>query len=133
MYHRRIFQVCRSISLLIALIASGCQTASHRPDFLARSEEDRARGDQSACSMVDAVRMPLIKAASQVPTEPGRIQIERNVAAIMDGMKRARSYAPAARMEKRSGCENARARLRAAKAACAGSPRAQVPGLLARP
>jgi hypothetical protein len=99
MYHRRIFQVCRSISLLIALIASGCQTASHRPDFLARSEEDRARGDQSACSMVDAVRMPLIKAASQVPTEPGRIQIERNVAAIMDGMKRARSYAPAARME----------------------------------
>ncbi len=35
MYHRRIFQVCRSISLLIALIASGCQTASHRPDFLA--------------------------------------------------------------------------------------------------
>jgi hypothetical protein len=31
--------------------------------------------------MVDAIRVPLIKAASQPPTEPDRTQIERNVAA----------------------------------------------------
>ena len=99
MYHTPIFPVCRSISLLVALIASGCQTTPHRPDFLARSEEDCTRGDQSACSMVDAVRVPLIKAAAQPLNEPGRIQIERNVAAIMDGMKRARSYAPVAQIE----------------------------------
>jgi hypothetical protein len=99
MYHTPIFPVCRAISLLVALIASGCQTASHRPDFLARSEEDCTRGDQSACSMIDAVRVPLIKAAAQPPTEPGRTQIERNVAAIMKGMKRARSNAPAEPVE----------------------------------
>jgi hypothetical protein len=99
MYHRTLFQVCRAISLLIALVAAGCQTAPHRPEFLTRSEEDCARGDQSACSMVDAIRVPLIKAASQPATEPDRTQIERNVAAIIDGMKRARSYAPAERME----------------------------------
>ena len=99
MYNRTLFQVCRAISLLVALIAAGCQTASHRPDFLARSEEDCARGDQSACTMVDAVRVPLIKAASQPPTEPGRIQIERNVAAIMDGMRRARTFSPVVPME----------------------------------
>jgi hypothetical protein len=90
MYHRTLFQVCRWIGVLIVLIAAGCHTASQRPDFMARSEEDCAREDQPACSTVDALRAPLIRMSSRPPTELDRIQIERNVAAIMDGMERAK-------------------------------------------
>jgi hypothetical protein len=99
MYHRTIFRGCRAISLLVALIASGCQTASHRPDFIARSEEDCVRGDESACSMMDALYPSLVITGSQSRTKPDQIQLERNVAAIMDGMKKARTYSPVAQIE----------------------------------
>lgn len=99
MYHRTNFQVSRTISLLVALIAAGCQSPSDRPDFLARSEEDCAGGDQSACSMVDALRPPLVKIGSQSRIEPGQVQIARDVAAIMDGIKRARLYSPVAQLD----------------------------------
>jgi hypothetical protein len=43
------------------------------------------RGDQSACSMVDALRAPLVTADLQPRTASGQAQTTRNVAAIMDG------------------------------------------------
>ena len=87
MYHRTTLRVCRAISLLGALIAVGGQRQSQRPDFMARSEEDCARGDQSACSMIDALHVPPVKAGFRSRTKPDQIQIERMVAAIMDGSK----------------------------------------------
>ena len=42
--------------------------------------------------MVDALRAPLVKTGTQSRTKPGQIQIDRNVAAIMDGIKGARSH-----------------------------------------
>ena len=99
MCHRTTLRACRAISLLVALIAVGGQAPSRRPDFLARSQEDCARGDQSACSMVDALRAPPVKAVFRSRTKPGQIQIARNVAAIMAGMKRARTISPVAQIE----------------------------------
>ena len=99
MYHRTNFQVSRTISLLVALIAAACQRPPDRPEFLARSEQDCARGDQPACSMIDALRSPLAKAGSRSRTESGQTQITRDVAAIVHGIERARSYLPIAEME----------------------------------
>jgi hypothetical protein len=99
MYHRTDLQVSRTISLLVAFIASACQNLLHRPDFLARSAEDCAHGDQSACSMVDALHPPLVNTGSQSRSESDQVQITRDVVAIVDGIKRARSYLPIAEME----------------------------------
>jgi hypothetical protein len=99
MYDRTNFQVSRTISLLVALVASGCQRPPDRPEFLARSEQDCARGDQSACSMVDALRPSLVKAGPQSRIEASQAQITRDVAAIVHGIERARSYLPIAEIE----------------------------------
>jgi hypothetical protein len=94
MYHRTIFNSCRAISLLVALMVSGCQSPPPRPYFIAQSVEDCVRGDQSVRSMADALYSPLVNPDAQSRTEPDQIQITRNVAAIMGGIKRARTYSP---------------------------------------
>ena len=82
------------IILLVSMLA-GCTPQQPRPDFLARSLEDCANGDQSACAMLGSLSStPVTVSDSSVQPLRSRTQQERDAEAIMEGIRKARS-APA--------------------------------------
>src|SRR5690348_9330300 len=90
--------MCRALMVLIVLIAVGCENQTHRSDFLARSQQDCTNGDQLACEMLDALIVKADQTSAAEPNPPGQEQVEKNVDAIMDGIRRARSSKPTDRM-----------------------------------
>jgi hypothetical protein len=87
----------RVVWLAVALILAGCQAPMHRPDFMARSIEDCAHGDQSACWMLDALRVRATDADDQTGLRsPARLPVGTDADAIMDGINRTPSHASAA-------------------------------------
>jgi|SRR3954447_21044517 hypothetical protein len=87
----RIGPFCRSICLVGVMLGAGCQTETQRHDFLARSQQDCALGDPSACAMLESLNPQIPMATSTAPVRPHRTQIEQNTDAIMAGIHRARS------------------------------------------
>ncbi len=78
---------------MLALLLAGCSPQSPRPNFLARSMQDCASGDQQACAMLGSFSaVPASGKISEPADEPRqRTQAEKDADAIMEGMRKARS------------------------------------------
>ncbi len=84
-----------AFTLLAALLIAGCQAQAARPNFLARSFSDCANGDQPACTMLGSLNGVSSKSSQGSVDQRPRTQVEKDADAIMEGMRRARSSAPA--------------------------------------
>ena len=90
----RTLQVRRAVWLSVAVMLAGCQAQAHRPDFIARSVEDCARGDEAACSMLDALRVPSSDPDAQTGLRgQDRVQAGKDARVIMDSVNRAQPHA----------------------------------------
>jgi hypothetical protein len=87
--------MAKVLIILVASMLAGCAPQSPRPDFLVRSLQDCASGDQSACAMLSSLSStPVTVSDTNVQQQRARTQQERDADAIMEGIRRARS-APA--------------------------------------
>ncbi len=68
---------------------ASCQTEP--PSFLAQSEQDCRQGDQLACRMLIDLRGPQPALGQVQPVRPPPTQAQRDAAAILEGMRRARA------------------------------------------
>ncbi len=83
-----------ALAVLAALTIAGCQTWSPRPDFVMRSLQDCANGDQTACAMLGSLStVPPAQGEAAADQRP-RTQSEKDADAIMEGIRRARSSPP---------------------------------------
>ena len=85
----------RASVLLAELIISGCQYQTSQPDLLARSQQDCASGDRTACAMLGVLSTIAVRVGALEPNPPDWRQVEKDIEAIMQGIDRARSSQPA--------------------------------------
>jgi len=79
----------KALAILAVLLIAGCGTQAARPSFLTRSVQDCTAGDTEACAMLGSLgTVPTTKEASAV--QHPRTQSERDVDAILDGMRKAK-------------------------------------------
>ncbi len=91
----------RVLCFLAVLLIAGCGSQPARPNFLARSLQDCANGDQQACAMLGslATRTPAEPVADMKAEAQPRTQQQRDADAIMAGMRKARSSQPTQNMQ----------------------------------
>ena len=89
----------RACAILVLLLIAGCVAQTPRPNFLARSQQDRADGDQAACAMLGSLSATSSRAILANAEPRPRTQSQKDVDAIMAGMRRAHSSSPAQNMQ----------------------------------
>ncbi len=89
----------KALAVLLVLLIGGCAAQPARPNFLARSLQDCANGDEPACAMLGSLAPESSRATNAATNQRPRSQSQKDADAIMQGINRARS-APSVQNQK---------------------------------